>query len=114
MRKSLFSKIFFTQIIVNLTIILLIIPTLFFIIGDYFVSTHKEAILQDAMRVASLSLQIADVGGDESTWAFFRSGIEFVSGQSNVLVTNSDGEIIASPKSPSGVNLGKIDKSFIK
>ena len=114
MRKSLFSKIFFTQIIVNLTIILLIIPTLFFIIGDYFVSTHKEAILQDAMRVASLSLQIADVGGDESTWAFFRSGIEFASGQSNVLVTNSDGTIIASPKSPSGVNLGKIDKSFIK
>lgn len=114
MRKSLFSKIFFTQIIVNLTIILLIIPTLFFVIGDYFVSTHKEAILQDAGRVAGFSAQIADVGGNERTWEFFRSGIEFVSGQSTVLVANSEGSIIASPKNTPGVNLSKIDKNFIK
>ena len=114
MRKSLFSKIFFTQIIVNLTVILLIIPTLFLVIGEYFVSTHKEAILQDAGRVAGLSAQIADIGGNESTWEFFRSGIEFVSGQSTVLVVNSEGTIIASPKKPSGIDVSKIDKNFIK
>ena len=114
MRKSLFTKIFFTQIFVNLVVILLIIPTLFFVIGGYFVDTHRESILQDAKRVAHMSTQIADLGGDEKTWDFFRSGIEFVSGQSNVIVTNSDGNVIVAPQNTAGVNLSKINKNFIK
>lgn len=114
MRKSLFSKIFFTQLIVTLMVILLIIPTIFVMIGEFFVSTNKEAILQDAGRVATLTAQISDVAGNEATWKFFRSGIEFAGGQSTVIVTNSDGTIIASPKNPAGVNLQKIDENFIK
>ncbi len=114
MKKSLFSKIFFTQILVNLLVILLIIPTLFFAIGKYFVGTHRETILQDATRVAQMGLQIAEMGGDERAWSFFRSGIEFVSGQSNVIVTNADGEVVAAPQNIEGVNLSKINKNFIK
>lgn len=114
MRKSLFSKIFFTQLIVTLMVILLIIPTIFVMIGDFFVSTNKETILQDAGRVSTLMSQIAEVGGNEATWEFFRSGIEFAGGQSTVIVTNSEGSIIASPKNPEGVNLQKIDQNFIK
>jgi len=114
LKKSLFTKIFFTQIFVNLVVFLLIIPTLFFVIGGYFVDTHRESILQDAKRVAHMGTQIADLGGDEKTWDFFRSGIEFVSGQSNVLVTNSEGNVIVAPQNTAGVDLSKINKNFIK
>lgn len=114
MRKSIFSKIFFTQLIVSLMMILLIIPMIFVMIGDFFVENNKESILQDAGRVAALTSQIADVGGNEATWEFFRSGIEFAGGQSTVIVTNSEGNIIASPKNLTGVNITKIDKDFIE
>ena len=114
MRKSLFTKIFFTQIVVNLVVLMLIIPTLFFAIGAYFVDAHREPILQDAPRVARMGTQIADMGGDEKTWDFFRSGIEFVSGRNSVIVTNAEGDIIASPRNSEGVDLSKINKNFIK
>lgn len=114
MRKSLFSKIFFTQLIVSLIVIFLIIPTSFVMIGDFFVESNKEAILQDAGRVAALTSQIADVGGNEATWEFFRSGIEFAGGQSSVIVTNANGDIIAAPKNLTGVNISRIDKQFIE
>ncbi len=114
MRKSIFSKIFFTQITVTLIVLLLVIPTIFVMVGEFFVSNNKEAILQDASRVASLTSQVADVSGNEATWEFFRSGIEFAGGQSIIIVTNSEGEVIASPKNLSGVNLQKINKNFIK
>ncbi len=114
MRKSIFSKIFFTQIVVTLTVLLIIIPTIFIMIGEFFVSNNKEAILQDAGRVAVLTSQIADISGNEETWEFFRNGIEFAGGQSIILVTNADGEVIASPKNLSGVNLKKINEDFIK
>lgn len=114
MKKSLFTKIFFTQIFVNLVVILLIIPTMFFVIGEYFVDTHRESILQDATRVAHMGTKIADLGGDEKTWDFFRSGIEFVSGQSNVLVTDADGNVIVAPRNTAGVDLSRINKNFIK
>lgn len=94
--------------------ILLIIPMIFVMIGDFFVENNKESILQDAGRVAALTSQIADVGGNEATWEFFRSGIEFAGGQSTVIVTNSEGNIIASPKNLTGVNITKIDKDFIE
>ena len=61
-----------------------------------------------------MGTKIADLGGDEKAWDFFRSGIEFVSGQSNVLVTNSDGNVIVAPKNNAGVNLDRINKNFIK
>ena len=114
MHKSLFSKIFFTQISVNLVVVLLIIPTLFFVIGEYFVESHRESILQDAQRVAHMSAKIADLEGDEKAWDFFRSGIEFVSGRSNVVVTNSEGNVIAAPKNIEGVDITRINKNFIK
>lgn len=114
MRKSLFSKIFFTQLIVSLLMIVLIIPTMFVMIGEFFVSTNKETILQDATRVATLTTQISDMSGDENIWNFFRSGIEFAGGQSTVIVTNSDGDIIASPENPTGIDLRKVDERFIK
>ena len=59
MRKSLFSKIFLMQIAVALTVILLIVPSAFFLMGEYFVNSQKEDILQDAARVASLSESLA-------------------------------------------------------
>lgn len=114
MRNSLFSKIFFMQGIVALTVIVLIIPTIFVLIGDYFVSTQKDDILQDASRVAALTAQVADVGGTEETWEFFRSGIEFAGGKSTVIVVNNKGDIIAAPKNVTGVNLSEIDEKFIE
>ena len=114
MRKSLFSKIFFTQITVTLVVLLLVIPAIFVLLGDFFIDSNKETILQDANRVAELTSQIADVEGNELTWNFFRSGIEFAGGQSTVLVTNSGGKVIASPKKLSGVNVERIDEDFIE
>lgn len=113
MRKSIFSKFFMTQIMVAITVIVLIVPMIFLLIGEYFISEQKEDILQDATRVASLTNQIADLGTDEVTWEFFRNGIEFAGRQSNVIVVNSDGRIIAAPENFSGVNPGAIDEKFI-
>ena len=113
MRRSLFSKIFLTQVIVALSVIILIIPMIFLLIGEFFVSTQKDEILQDASRVAALTKQFSDVTGDESTWEFFRSGIEYAGRQSSVIVVNGAGDIIAAPKELTGVNLKKIDEDFI-
>lgn len=114
MRKSLFSKIFLTQVIVAITVIVLILPTIFLLMGEYFVSVQKDDILQDASRVATLTEQISDVGGDDVTWEFFRQGIEFAGRQSSVVVVNSRGKIIAAPTNLEGVNLKGIDKDFIE
>ncbi len=114
MRKSLFSKIFITQIVVAFTVVLIVIPMIFIMIGEYFVSVQRDDILDDASRVAQLTEQIVDVGTDEKTWEFFKSGIEFVGGQSSLLVVNSRGEVIAAPKNLSGINLSLIDESFLK
>ena len=113
MRRSIFSKFFMTQVMVAITVIVLIVPMIFLLIGEYFLSAQKEDILQDATRVASLTAQIADVGTDEVTWEFFRSGIEFAGRQSSVLVVNSKGMVIAAPKNFDGADIGKIDEKFI-
>jgi len=113
-RKSLFSKFFITQIIVALTVIAIIIPTIFLLIGEYFVSTQKGDVMQDASRVAALTAQIADIGINEETRKFYNSGIEFAGGQSTIIVVGANGEIVAAPSSPDGVNLKHIDKSFIE
>ena len=114
MRKSLFSKFFITQIIVALTVIAIIIPTIFLLIGEYFVSTQKGDVMQDASRVAALTAQIADIGINEETRRFYNSGIEFAGGQSTIIVVGANGEIVAAPSNASGVNLKHIDKSFIE
>ena len=114
MGKSLFTKIFLTQIAGALLVLALVIPAVFMMIGEFFVSNNKEAILQDASRVATLTSQVADIQGDEHTWNFFRQGIEFVGGQSTVLVTNFDGAVIAAPENTQGINIDKIDKKFIE
>lgn len=114
MRKSLFSKFFITQIVVALTVIAIIIPTIFLLIGEYFVSTQKGDIMQDASRVAALTAQIADIGINEATREFYNSGIEFAGGQSTMIVVSATGEIVAAPQNASGVNLKKIDEAFIK
>ncbi len=114
MRKSLFSKIFFTQVVANLIVIVLVIPTLFFAIGEYFIDSHRESILLEARRVAQMGSQITEFGENEKAWEFFRSSIEFVSGQSYALVTDAEGEVIAAPENPPGINLSKINENFIK
>ena len=114
MRKSLFSKFFITQIIVALTVIVIIIPTIFLLIGEYFVTTQKDDILQDASRVATLTLQISDVGMNEETYEFYRNGLEYVGGQSTIIVVSASGEVVAAPHDSSSVNLKKIDEEFIK
>ena len=113
MRKSLFSKIFLTQVMVAITVIILIVPTIFLLIGEYFVSVQKDDILQDASRVATLTEQFADMGGNDVTWDFFRQGIEFAGRQSSVIVVNSAGKVIAAPKNLEGINTHKIDEEFI-
>jgi len=113
-RKTLFSKIFFMQMSSALTTIVIIIPTVFFIIGNYFVGEQKDDILQDAVRVATLSEQIADFRGTEAEWEFYRFGVEFASRQSKIIVVNKDGEIIASAKDIGEVDLSEITESFIE
>lgn len=113
MKRSLFSKIFATQTVVALTAIIIIIPMIFLLIGEYFVSTQKDDILQDARRVAVLAEQLAHVESDEETWKFFRNGIEFAGRQSTVLVVGKDGKVIVAPGNIRGVNLDRIDADFI-
>lgn len=114
MKKSLFLKFFLTQATVALLVLALIIPAIFTMIGEFFVSNNKETILQDATRVATLTAQVSDIQGDETTWRFFKQGIEFVGGQSVIVVTNFNGDIIAAPEKTQGINLSRIDRDFIK
>ena len=112
-RKTLFSKIFLTQAVVALTVIVLIIPTIFLLIGEYFLSAQKDDILQDASRVASLSEQVAKIREDETTLQLFKKGVEIAGRQSMAIVVNADGEIIVSPKNAQGVKLSRLDSKFI-
>ncbi len=114
MRKSLFSKIFLMQLMVALTVIVIIIPTTFVLIGDYFVTTQKDDVLQDATHVAELSEMITDISTDESTWRMFKLGIESVAYDSTILVLNRDEQILISPKNLGGINLNKINKDFVR
>ncbi len=115
MKKSLFSKIFFTQITVTLIVLLIVVPSIFILIGDFFIESNKEDVLQDATRVAALTAQFADVEGGKETREFFKNGIEFAGGQSIILVTDNLGKVLFLPNDPSGVvNEEKIDKKFIE
>ncbi len=115
MKKSLFSKIFFTQITVTLIVLLIVVPSIFILIGDFFIESNKEDVLQDATRVAALTAQFADVEGGKETREFFKNGIEFAGGQSIILVTDALGKVLFLPNDPSGVvNEEKINKKFIE
>ena len=113
MRKSLFSKIFLTQVVVALTVVIIIVPMIFLLIGEYFVSVQKDDILQDASRVATLTEQFIELGDNEAALEIFRNSIEFVGRESTVIVLNSSGGIVAAPKKVAGINIDRIDESFI-
>ncbi len=114
MRKSLFSKIFLVQIVVALTVIAIIIPTTFVLVGDYFVSTQKDDVLQDAIHVSELSERVSDISASDKSWEMFKLGIEFVADDSIITILNSEGHTIASSKNSAGINLYKIDDDFVK
>ena len=100
------------QISSALTTIIIIIPTVFFLIGNYFVSSQRDDVLQDAERVASLSEKIAGFGGSDTVWEFFRFGIDFASRQSKIVVINTNGEVIAAGKEVGEVDINRVGKSF--
>ena len=102
------------QISSALTTIIIIIPTVFFLIGNYFVSSQRDDVLQDAVRVASLSEKIADFGGSDTVWEFFRFGIDFASRQSKIVVINANGEVIAAGKDIGEVDFSHLGESFIE
>ena len=114
MRKSLFSKIFITQLLVSLSIISLVIPMLFLLMGDYFVSEQEELILQDATRVARLTQRISEYELEGEAWEIFEKGIEFAGSQSMMVVLDAEGKILSSPKNPTGVNIEKIGKEYVE
>ena len=113
MKKSLFSKIFLTQITVTLLVLALVIPAVFMMIGDFFVSNNKAVVLQDAERVATLAAQFSNTPEDEKAWRFFKQGIEYIGGHSITMIIDSDGNVVASPENVEGVDISKIDKSFV-
>jgi len=114
-KKSLFSKIFFTQITVTLVVLLIVVPSIFVLIGDFFIESSKKDILQDATRVAALTSQFAEVEGEEETREFFKNGIEFSGGQSIVLVTDANGKVLFQPNALEKIiNTEKIDEHFIE
>ncbi len=113
MRKSLFSKIFITQLLVSLTIIFLVVPTLFLLIGDYFISEQEELILQDAVRVAQLTEHISEYEIGADAWKIFEKGIEFAGSQSIMVVLNAEGKILSGPENPTGINISHIGKEYV-
>ena len=114
MRKSLFSKIFATQIVVALTVVIIIIPMIFILIGEYLVSIQKDDILQDATRVAGLTMQMTEIRNDQKTKEFYHCGVEFAGGQSKILVVSREGEVLVKPSKLEGVDLRLMDKGFIE
>lgn len=113
MKKSLFTKIFSTQILVALTVVIIIVPMIFILIGDYFISAQKDDILEDATRVARLASQLPDVSVDERTREFYMSGLELVGGRSCVIVVDSDANVVAAPENISGIDLSILESDFL-
>ncbi len=113
MRKTLFSKIFITQIVVALTVVIIIVPMIFVLIGDYFVSVQKDDIMNDARRVAGLTEQVIRMGNDRKTWEIFRDGVSYTGGQSTIIVMAASGDIVIAPKDNSVINVGILEKDFL-
>lgn len=113
MKKSLFTKIFSTQIIVALTVVAIIVPMIFILIGDYFVSVQKDDILEDGTRVARLAAQLPDVSVDERTKGFYISGLELVGGRSCVIVVDANANVVAAPENVYGIDLSILEPDFL-
>ncbi len=113
MRKSLFSKIFFTQILVAFTVVVIIVPMIFVLIGEYFVSVQKDDIFNDASRVARLTEQVINMDANEEMWRVFRNGIEYAGGQSSLIVMNSNGDVVAGPSDNKEINVDALTPNFI-
>ena len=114
MKRSLFSKIFVVQLISALTTILLIIPMIFILVGNYFVGAQKDDILEDAMRVSSLTEKASEFGESENILQFYRMGIEYIGRQSRIFVVKADGQVLFAPPDTEGINIKYIDRDFIK
>lgn len=110
--RTLFSKIFLMHIIVALSASLIIIPMIFFLMGNYFIKSQEADILEDAVRVAELSGKVVDIQGNEEAWNYYKMAIEFASRESRIIILNSDGEVVASSKNVSGINMNEIGKEF--
>ena len=113
MRKSLFSKIFFSQVLAALLIIFIIVPALFVLIGDYFVDAQKEEIVLDATRVAELSEKITEFEMTDEAWELFEKGLEYAGSQSIIVVLDEDGNLLSSPQNPKGITVENIGKQFV-
>ncbi len=112
-KSTLFTKLFLMQVVVALITILLIIPTIFVLVGDYFVGSQKGDILQEAQRVATLSEKILEIGDNASVWNFYKMTIDHAGQGSMVLVLNANGEIVAAPNNTPYVNKEYIGSDFI-
>ncbi len=113
MRKTLFSKIFLTQIVVALTVVVIIVPMIFVLIGEYFVTVQKDDIMNDAKRVAGLTEQVILMGDNQQTWQMYRSGVAYTGGQSTIIVMSANGEVVISPKDKSVINAEVLEKDFL-
>ena len=110
--RTLFSKIFLMHIIVALSASIIIIPMIFFLMGNYFIKSQQADILQDAVSVAELSGKVADIQGNDEAWNYYKMAIEFASRESRIIILNNDGEVVASSKNISGININEIGKEF--
>ena len=114
MRKSLFTKIFLTQIIVALTVVIIIIPMIFILVGKYFVSVQKDDIFIDASRVATLTEQVIGMEPDDKMWGVYRNGVEYAGGQSTLVVMTAGGDIVAETSKDRQININALDTDFIE
>lgn len=112
--RTLFSKIFLMHIVVAVTAIVVIIPLIFFLIGNYFIASQEKDIIQDAMRISQLSESIVDKPNNTDAWNYYKMAIEFASRESKIIVINSSGDVVASSNNISGINLGNINQDFIR
>ncbi|MBR1970295.1 MAG: HAMP domain-containing protein [Clostridia bacterium] len=112
--RTLFSKIFLMHIVVAVTAIVVIIPLIFFLIGNYFIASQEKDIIEDAVRISQLSESIIDKQNNADAWNYYKMAIEFASRESKIIVINSKGDVVASSNNVSGVKLSNIDEAFVK
>lgn len=111
--RTLFSKIFLLQITVAVSAIVIIIPLIFYLIGNYFIASQEKDIIQDAKRISEMSEKIVNQPNNADTWNYYRMVIDFASRDSRIIVINLKGDVVAATKNISGINLSEIDETFI-
>ena len=113
MKKSLFTKIFSTQIIVALTVVAIITPMIFWLVGSYFEESQKDDVLEDATRVATLTSLMPEVNADAITKEIYIRGLELVGGRSCVIVVDADANVVAAPDNVEGIDLSRLESDFL-